>query len=74
MAAESARCIAAAEGCVDMGVVKDCGRLSFRIGELFRDVCGLEPADGDDRGTRLLDGCFRNVGGAGVDCDESCRC
>lgn len=45
-AADRARCIAAAEGCVAMGVVTGCGLLSLRMGEVLREVSGLEPAEG----------------------------
>ena len=66
LAADSARCIAAADGCVEMRVEGGCGR----VGEVFLDVFGLVPFDDDVIGTRLLDGCFRSVGvgpAAGVD-------
>jgi len=76
-AADNALCIAAAEGCVDICAASDCGRLSLRIGELFRDVCGLFPAEGDKE-ARLLERCFRNCGTGvvcpDVDADEACRC
>lgn len=61
-AADSALCIAAAEGCVEGGLERGCCRLSLRIGEVLRDVRGLAPADDVVVGTRLLDVCFCNGG------------
>lgn len=64
-AADNARCIAAADGCVGFGLDRCCGRLSLRMGDVLRDVLGLEPADTVAAGTRLFDDRFRK-GGAGV--------
>lgn len=65
-AADSARCMAAAEGWVDMGVVSGCGLLSFRIGDVFLDVFGLEPAEADVVVANPPDSCFLSGGGAVV--------
>ena len=77
-AADSARCIAAADGCVAIGVVKVVGLLSLRCGEVLREVCGLEPADGEALvGRRLLDRCFRRggaVAAVGVEDADICLC
>lgn len=52
---------------MEMGVDKGPGRLSLRMGEVLRDVCGLLPVEG----SRLEDGCFRSDGrGVGVVEDE----
>lgn len=68
LAADSARCMAAAEGCVEMGVVRGCGLLSLRMGDVFLDVFGLLPAEAEGVVTSPPDNCFRNGGGAaGVD-------
>ena len=66
LAADRALCIAAADGCVEIGVDNGAGRLSLRVGEAFRDVRGLEAGDGDDMGPKLPDGCFFNGGAATV--------
>jgi len=65
--ADNALCIAAADGCVEkLGGPE--GRESLRMGDVFREVRGLAPADGDEEcGSRLLEDCLRRVGGgAGV--------
>lgn len=72
-AADSALCMAAADGWVEMGVERGCGRLSFRTGEVLRDVRGLVPANGEPTGRRLLDGCFRNGGGCIADAIDDFR-
>lgn len=73
-AADSALWIAAAEGCVDIGVVRGCGLLSLRIGEVFLDVRGLVPAEAEGVVTSPPDNCFLSGGGAAVvgvgACDE----
>lgn len=59
--AESARCIAAAEGCVE-SVLDSAGALSFRSGDVLRDVRGLCPAAGEDvAGGSVVDEDFLNV-------------
>lgn len=60
-AADNARCIAAADGCDELGLDSGCGRLSFRIGDVLREVLGL--ADGLCW-TQLFEGCFFNIDGA----------
>lgn len=66
LAADNARCIAAAEGWVEMGVVRGCGLLSLRIGDVFLDVLGLVPAEVEDVVTSPPDSRFRNGGAAAV--------
>lgn len=63
-AADNARCMAAAEGCVEMGVVRGCGLLSLRMGDVFLDVRGLVPAEAEDVVTKPPDKRFRNGGTA----------
>ncbi len=59
--------MAAAEGCVEGGLESGCCRLSLRMGEVFRDVLGLAPAEPlFVVGTSVLDSCFCNGGGATV--------
>lgn len=65
-AADSALWIAAAEGCVDIGVVRGCGLLSFRVGDAFLDVRGLVPAEAEGVVTSPPDNCFLSGGGAAV--------
>lgn len=66
LAADNARCMAAAEGWVDMGVVRGCGRLSLRIGEVFLDVRGLVPAEAEDVVASPPDRRFLSGGAAAV--------
>ena len=65
-AADNARCMAAADGWVEMGVVRGCGLLSFRIGDVFLDVLGLVPAEVEDVVTSPPDSRFRNGGAVAV--------
>lgn len=65
--------MAAAEGCVDTGFVSGVGRPSFRMGDVFRDVCGLAPAEGDAEGIKVLEGIFRSGGTGVVDAAEAWR-
>ena len=59
--AESARCIAAAEGCDELE--RALARPSLRIGDGFREVLGLEVEDcEEDVGSMEAECCFRNVG------------
>jgi hypothetical protein len=68
-AADKALCIAAADGCDELGVDSGCGRLSFRMGDALRDVLGLFPADGLCC-TKLFEGCFFNSGAEPFDVVE----
>lgn len=59
--AESARCIAAAEGCDELD--RALARPSLRIGDGFREVLGLEVEDCEDEvGSMEAECCLRNVG------------
>ena len=71
-AADKALWIAAAEGCVDIGVVRGPGLLSLRIGEVFREVRGLVPAGDAVCGIRLPEGVFRSCGICVDDADACC--
>lgn len=62
--ADSAPWIAAAEGCDEKDWLCDApGRLSLRIGEVFREDLGLGVTEGDDEdGNREAECCLRSVG------------
>lgn len=53
--ADNARCMAAAEGWVEGGLERGCGRLLCRTGEVVRDVRGLDVGEGDAKGTRPVE-------------------
>jgi hypothetical protein len=60
--ADKALCIAAAEGCDENDwLPKAPGRLSLRIGDVFREDLGLDVVDEED-GSRDAECCLRNVG------------
>jgi hypothetical protein len=69
--ADKALCIEAAEGCDEKDwPAKAPGRLSLRMGELFREDLGLEVVEGDEEdGSRDAECCLRRVGVC-VDDDE----
>lgn len=71
--ADKARCIDAADGgpwkaeafAIAVFVARD-PDFSFRNGDVFREVRGLEPGSGEPAGARLLEEDFRNMGGCGI--------
>jgi hypothetical protein len=61
--AESARCIAAAEGCDELDWLDRVLRPSLRMGDGFREVLGLEVEDCEEEvGSIEAECCLRNVG------------
>lgn len=60
--ADNALCIAAAEGCVEKDwLAKGPGRLSLRMGDVFREDLGLAVAEGDDDdGNNEVELCLRS--------------
>lgn len=62
LAADNARCMAAAEGWVATGVVVGCGLVSLRMGDVLRDVRGLVPAEAEDAVTKPPDSFFLSGG------------
>lgn len=50
---------------MELGVVSGCGLLSLRMGDVFLEVLGLVPADGDVVSSPP-ESCFRSGGGAAV--------
>lgn len=63
--AESARCIAAADGCDELELLDRApGRPSLRMGDGLREVLGLEVEDCEEEvGSIEAECCLRNVGG-----------
>ena len=69
--AESARCIAAAEGCDELDWLdRGLGRPSLRMGDGFREVLGLVVEDCEEEvGSIEAECCLRNVGGRDEDAE-----
>lgn len=70
--ADSARWMAAAEGCVEKDwLARGPGRLSLRTGEVLREDLGLAAADGEEElGRRDVELCFRNCGAGWEEVEE----